>query len=172
MTSSESGHIKISVERANMSSVGFLYLFELYQVVLCCLSFFCVCFCGRYPTFIDALRDIDDALCMCFLFSTFARTGKCHVQTIQLCRRLTVEWMNFVITSRALRKVPVNSTHLYFFETCQEVSYCVYPCILPPLFSNGSSLFPKGFYFHQGNILPGRGDGTAGNMVGAISVRS
>lgn len=64
-------------------------------------------FCGRYPTFIDALRDIDDALCMCFLFSTFARTGKCHVQTIQLCRRLTVEWMNYVITSRALRKVPV-----------------------------------------------------------------
>lgn len=60
----------------------------------------------RYPTFIDALRDVEDALCMCFLFSTFARTGKCHVQTIQLCRRLTVEWMNFAITSRALRKVP------------------------------------------------------------------
>uniref|UniRef100_A0A8C6WJ07 Pescadillo homolog n=1 Tax=Neogobius melanostomus TaxID=47308 RepID=A0A8C6WJ07_9GOBI len=59
----------------------------------------------RYPTFIDALRDIDDALCMCFLFSTFARTGKCHVQTIQLCRRLTVEWMNYMITSRCLKKV-------------------------------------------------------------------
>ncbi|KAG7263409.1 hypothetical protein CRUP_007415 [Coryphaenoides rupestris] len=44
----------------------------------------------RYPTFIDALRDIDDALSMGFMFSTFARTGKCHVQTIQLCRRLTV----------------------------------------------------------------------------------
>lgn len=72
-------------------------------IKLCCFT--CAPFCGRYPSFIDALRDIDDALCMCFLFSTFARTGKCHVQTIQLCRRLTVEWMNFVITSRALRKV-------------------------------------------------------------------
>lgn len=61
--------------------------------------------CARYPTFIDALRDIDDALSMCFLFSTFARTGKCHVQTITLCRRLTVEWMNYVVTSRSLRKV-------------------------------------------------------------------
>ncbi|KAM7335243.1 hypothetical protein ACRRTK_005720 [Alexandromys fortis] len=30
----------------------------------------------RYPTFIDALRDLDDALTMCFLFSTFPRTGK------------------------------------------------------------------------------------------------
>lgn len=59
----------------------------------------------RYPTFIDALRDLDDALSMCFLFSTFPRTGKCHVQTIQLCRRLTVEFMHYVIAARALRKV-------------------------------------------------------------------
>lgn len=139
-----------------MSLNYFLFLpsFYMYQVVLCCLTLFCLV-CGRYPTFIDALRDIDDALCMCFLFSTFARTGKCHVQTIQLCRRLTVEWMNFVITSRALRKVPVNSSHPYFIETYQDISYCVCLCILSPLFANGTSLFPKGFHFHQGNILPG-----------------
>lgn len=68
----------------------------------------------RYPSFIDALRDIDDSLCMCFLFSTFARTGKCHVQTIQLCRRLTVEWMNYVITSRALRKVFISIKGIYY----------------------------------------------------------
>ena len=60
----------------------------------------------RYPTFIDALQDLDDALSMCFLFSTFLRTGKCHVQTFQLCRpRLTVEFLHYVITARALRKV-------------------------------------------------------------------
>lgn len=59
----------------------------------------------RYPTFIDAVRDVDDSLSMCFLFSTFARTGKCHVQTIQLCRRLSVEWMNYIIASRSLTKV-------------------------------------------------------------------
>lgn len=68
----------------------------------------------RYPSFIDALRDIEDALCMCFLFSTFARTGKCHVQTIQLCRRLTVEWMNYVITSRALKKVFISIKGIYY----------------------------------------------------------
>ncbi|XP_077457635.1 pescadillo [Stigmatopora argus] len=68
----------------------------------------------RYPTFIDALRDVEDALCMCFLFSTFARTGKCHVQTIQLCRRLTVEWMNFVIASRGLRKVFISIKGIYY----------------------------------------------------------
>lgn len=59
----------------------------------------------RYPTFVDALRDLDDALSMCFLFSTFPRTGKCHVQTIQLCRRLAVEFLNYIIASRSLRKV-------------------------------------------------------------------
>ncbi|KAM4616352.1 pescadillo [Polymixia lowei] len=68
----------------------------------------------RYPTFIDALRDVDDALSMCFLFSTFARTGKCHVQTIQLCRRLSVEWMNYVVTSRALRKVFLSIKGIYY----------------------------------------------------------
>lgn len=68
----------------------------------------------RYPSFIDALRDIDDALCMCFLFSTFARTGKCHVQTIQLCRRLTVEWMNYVIASRSLQKVFISIKGIYY----------------------------------------------------------
>ncbi|XP_065502290.1 pescadillo homolog [Caloenas nicobarica] len=68
----------------------------------------------RYPTFVDALRDLDDALSMCFLFSTFPRTGKCHVQTIQLCRRLAVEFMNYVIASRSLRKVFLSIKGIYY----------------------------------------------------------
>ncbi|XP_063000343.1 pescadillo homolog isoform X2 [Elgaria multicarinata webbii] len=68
----------------------------------------------RYPTFVDALRDVDDALSMCFLFATFPRTGKCHVQTIQLCRRLTVEFLNYVIASRALRKVFLSIKGIYY----------------------------------------------------------
>ncbi|GCC20274.1 pescadillo [Chiloscyllium punctatum] len=68
----------------------------------------------RYPTFIDALRDLDDALSMCFLFATFPRTGKCHVHTIQLCRRLSVEFMNFVIASRSLRKVFLSIKGIYY----------------------------------------------------------
>uniref|UniRef100_H0ZZ41 Pescadillo homolog n=1 Tax=Taeniopygia guttata TaxID=59729 RepID=H0ZZ41_TAEGU len=68
----------------------------------------------RYPTFVDALRDLDDALSMCFLFSTFPRTGKCHVQTIQLCRRLAVEFQNYVIASRSLRKVFLSIKGIYY----------------------------------------------------------
>ncbi|XP_073410907.1 pescadillo homolog [Dendrobates tinctorius] len=68
----------------------------------------------RYPTFIDALRDLDDALSMCFLFSTFRRTGKCHVQTIQLCRRLSVEFLNYVVACRSLRKVFLSIKGIYY----------------------------------------------------------
>lgn len=69
----------------------------------------------RYLTFIDALQDLDDALSMCFLFSTFLRTGKCHVQTFQLCRpRLTVEFLHYVITARALRKVFLSIKGIYY----------------------------------------------------------
>uniref|UniRef100_A0A8C2Z338 Pescadillo homolog n=1 Tax=Cyclopterus lumpus TaxID=8103 RepID=A0A8C2Z338_CYCLU len=40
--------------------------------------------------------------------------GKCHVETIQLCRRLTVEWMNYVIASRSLRKVFISIKGIYY----------------------------------------------------------
>ncbi|EPY80181.1 pescadillo isoform 1-like protein [Camelus ferus] len=80
----------------------------------------------RYPTFIDALRDLDDALSMCFLFSTFPRTGKCHVHTIQLCRRLAVEFMHYVIAARALRKVFLSIKGIYYqAEHPTDVDYRV-----------------------------------------------
>lgn len=36
----------------------------------------------RYPTFIDAVRDLDDALSMVLLFSTMPQTDKIQVMTI------------------------------------------------------------------------------------------
>lgn len=68
----------------------------------------------RYPTFIDALRDLDDCLTLCFLFSTFPSMK--HVQKGQaaLCRRLTVEFMHAVIEAKALRKVFVSIKGFYY----------------------------------------------------------
>lgn len=68
----------------------------------------------RYPQFIDAVRDLDDALCMCFLFARLPKSGRIHVQTIELCRRLTVEFMHYVIASRSLRKVFISIKGIYF----------------------------------------------------------
>jgi len=59
----------------------------------------------RYPTFNDAIRDLEDCLCLCFLYATFPKNPKTPVEMIELCRKLTVEFMHFVIEARALRKV-------------------------------------------------------------------
>ncbi len=59
----------------------------------------------RYPTFVDALRDIDDPLTMCATFSAMKKNAKVESRLIPICSRLMMEFMQFVIASRALRKV-------------------------------------------------------------------
>lgn len=68
----------------------------------------------RYPTFVDALRDLDDCLSMCFLFATFPKTRKTHMEAINLCKRLTVEFMHYVIASKSLRKVFISIKGIYY----------------------------------------------------------
>jgi pescadillo protein len=68
----------------------------------------------RYPTFIDALRDLEDCLCLCFLYSTFPKTQKTPVEMVSLCKRLTTEFMHFVIEARALKKVFCSIKGYYF----------------------------------------------------------
>jgi len=68
----------------------------------------------RYPTFVDALRDLDDCLSMCFLFATFPKTRKTHIEAINLCKRLTVEFMHYVIASKSLRKVFISIKGIYY----------------------------------------------------------
>lgn len=136
----------------------------------------------RYPTFIDALRDLDDALSMCFLFSTFPRTGKCHVQTIQLCWRLAVEFQNYVIASRSLRKVglgpPAWRCGVLPLGTGMSDHRSHWDLALPeepPAGGRGDndtaaflplslcSVLP-GVPLHQGHLLPGRGAGAADHL--------
>ena len=46
----------------------------------------------RYPTFVDALRDLDDALSMLFLFANLPSSEHIPAKTIALCQRLTREF--------------------------------------------------------------------------------
>ena len=120
---------------------GFAVLYFMFHVI------------GRYPTFIDALRDLDDALSMVFLYATFPQTSiikVCCVCAPELpllcactvlvpifyslfsflflcscsyfsvrhqanvsnsCRRLSVEFLHYVVESHALRKVGVVILH-------------------------------------------------------------
>ena len=68
----------------------------------------------RYPTFIDALRDLDDCLTLCFLFSTFPSMKHVPRDQSALCRRLTIEFMHAVIEAKALRKVFVSIKGYYY----------------------------------------------------------
>jgi len=68
----------------------------------------------RYPTFLDSLADLDDCLTMLFLFSTFPNIKVVSERILRQCRRLTVEFMHFVIHSKALRKVFVSIKGIYF----------------------------------------------------------
>lgn len=68
----------------------------------------------RYPTFIDALRDLDDCLTLCFLFSTFPSMAHIPRDQTVLCRRLTVEFLHAVIAANALRKVFVSIKGYYY----------------------------------------------------------
>ncbi|XP_044731716.1 pescadillo homolog [Chrysoperla carnea] len=68
----------------------------------------------RYPTFIDALRDLDDCLTLCFLFSTFPSIKHVPRHQSALCRRLTVEFMHAVIEAKALRKVFISIKGYYY----------------------------------------------------------
>lgn len=68
----------------------------------------------RYPTFVDALRDLDDCLTLCFLFSTFPSLKKVPRDQSMLCRRLTVEFMHAIIAAKALRKVFVSVKGYYY----------------------------------------------------------
>ncbi|XP_017026026.1 pescadillo homolog [Drosophila kikkawai] len=68
----------------------------------------------RYPTFIDALKDLDDCLTLLFLFSTFPSLQLIPREQSNLCRRLTIEFLHYVIASKSLRKVFISIKGYYF----------------------------------------------------------
>ncbi|KAF9156140.1 mRNA-binding ribosome synthesis protein nop7 [Mortierella sp. AD010] len=68
----------------------------------------------RYPTFTDALRDLDDALCMVFLFATMPKTDKIKAEAVENCQRLAAEFQHYVLHTRSLRKVFLSIKGIYY----------------------------------------------------------
>ncbi|KAI0321716.1 Pescadillo N-terminus-domain-containing protein [Amylostereum chailletii] len=68
----------------------------------------------RYPTFIDAVRDIDDALCMIFLFASLPSTSRVSASLIDNCSRLAAEWQLYVMHTHSLRKVFLSIKGIYY----------------------------------------------------------
>ncbi|CAH2058472.1 unnamed protein product [Thlaspi arvense] len=70
----------------------------------------------RYPTFIDALRDLDDCLTMVHLFAVLPASDreKLDVKRVHNCRRLSHEWQAYISRNHALRKVFVSVKGIYY----------------------------------------------------------
>ncbi|KAF9924695.1 mRNA-binding ribosome synthesis protein nop7 [Linnemannia zychae] len=68
----------------------------------------------RYPTFTDALRDLDDALCMIFLFATMPKTEKINTETVENCQRLAAEFQHYILHTRSLRKTFLSIKGIYY----------------------------------------------------------
>ncbi|CAI5444938.1 unnamed protein product [Caenorhabditis angaria] len=75
----------------------------------------------RYPTFGSALRDLDDALSLCFTFAMLPHTRVLKEGMINDCRRLTAEFMHYIIESQALRNTFISIKGIYYqAEICGE----------------------------------------------------
>lgn len=73
----------------------------------------------RYPTFVDALRDLDDALSMLFLFANLPSTSTVPPKTIAVCQRLCHEFEHYLITTHCLRKSFLSIKGIYYQATIQ-----------------------------------------------------
>lgn len=62
----------------------------------------------------DAVRDIDDALCMIFLFASLPSSAKVAPDLVENCARLAAEWQLYVIHTQALRKVFLSIKGVYY----------------------------------------------------------
>lgn len=70
----------------------------------------------RYPTFSDALRDLDDPLSMLALFSTLPRTEEQshQAETAAECARLLREFEAYVMATGGLRKAFISIKGIYY----------------------------------------------------------
>ena len=68
----------------------------------------------RFPTFIDAVRDMDDALCMATIFANLPSTENIEAKRTENCTRLCLEFHTHVALTHSLRKVFLSIKGCYF----------------------------------------------------------
>lgn len=70
----------------------------------------------RFPTFIDAVRDIDDALSMVHLFATLPASDAKDIpsRVLATSRRLVLEWQAWCCRTHAITKAFISVKGFYF----------------------------------------------------------
>ncbi|KAG6032733.1 mRNA-binding ribosome synthesis protein nop7 [Claviceps citrina] len=73
----------------------------------------------RYPTFVDALRDLDDCLSMLFLFANLPSTSSVPAKMIARCERLCLEFQHYLIVSKSVTKSFLSIKGIYYQANIQ-----------------------------------------------------
>eukprot|EP01052_Picozoa_sp_SAG31_P002410 SAG31_NODE_85_length_26982_cov_19.325485_10_plen_215_part_00 len=68
----------------------------------------------RYPTFVDSVRDMDDALCLVHLIARFPSTSDMNQKRVRDCARLAREFQQYAMLRRRLRRVFVSVKGIYY----------------------------------------------------------
>jgi len=68
----------------------------------------------RYPTFDDALQDLDDCLTLLFLFSMMPTSNHINPSRINNCKKLYTEFVYYIMKTHSLRKVFVSIKGIYY----------------------------------------------------------
>eukprot|EP00127_Corallochytrium_limacisporum_P004550 Clim_evm20s167 gene=Clim_evmTU20s167 len=68
----------------------------------------------RYPSFVDAIKDLDDALCMIFLFRKMPQHDHIEAKVAKDCERLANEFMYYCVSARRIRKVFISIKGYYY----------------------------------------------------------
>lgn len=73
----------------------------------------------RYPTFVDAIRDLDDCLSMLFLFANLPSSSAVPAKMIARCERLCLEFQHYLIVSQSLKKSFLSIKGIYYQANIQ-----------------------------------------------------
>lgn len=81
----------------------------------------------RYPSFVDALRDLDDPLNMLFLFANMPATKGVNHRVVKDAQTLTNQWLAYCAKERLIKKVFVSIKGVYYQAVVkgQEVRWLV-----------------------------------------------
>lgn len=81
----------------------------------------------RYPTFLDALRDLDDPLNMLFLFANMPAVNTVSSRVTKDAAKLSNQWLAYVAKERLIKKVFVSIKGVYYLATVkgQEIRWLV-----------------------------------------------
>jgi pescadillo protein len=78
----------------------------------------------RYPRFVDALSDLDDALALIYLFAALPSAGRVAAKVTKKAQSLAAQWGAYCSTTSAITKSFVSVKGVYFEASIQNTQVC------------------------------------------------